>query len=126
MSLLVTQAEVQPLLPKVILNLITQSIITFDGVEAQATRIIVDETGIEVPATPDTRSALYDWVITPMAWIIAYLASAKLESASDDALRNYHDRYQEALRIVRQHRNAVKASNPTQAVSMGTIEGLLE
>ncbi|HRK05235.1 MAG TPA: hypothetical protein PLW14_09080 [Chlorobiota bacterium] len=126
MPRLVAQAEVQGLLPKSILNLFAQSLVNFDDVEREASRIIADETGIELPTAPAQRSALYDWTITPMAWIITYLASAKLESASDDALRTFHARYQEALRIVRARRNQPKASNPSVSQHTGTIEGLLE
>jgi hypothetical protein len=83
----------------------------------QALGIIKDKINIEIV---EDRPASMDWIITPFAWIVEFLAGDKLSGSSKEFEDRRNKKYEEAFRLLDLHR--VKESNTR--FKFGEIQGL--
>lgn len=93
---LVTFDEVKPFIQSG-LHATLQNNMYFQTYEDAAAIIIRDRTGIEIP---DDAEDAPDWVITPAAWIIQKLASARMPSKSDEFTKALETNYGIAMKIL--------------------------
>lgn len=118
---LVTQAEIEPLIPTFKLQLRQAG--NFEIFESSAAIIVVQHTGITIPDDASDRPAALDWAVQPMAWIIAYIASGSLQNVTDYQARKLEKDYDKAIALL-----AKRPLTDTTGHSAltGTIEGLYE
>ncbi len=70
-----------------------------------------------------TRPQSLDWVVTPFAWIVEYIALAHYQNISGEYLEYAKYKYKEALDICSANASPVKTGRHT---SIGTIDGAYE
>jgi len=124
MATLVAQEEIAGMVSDAIYQALNVTGV-YDRVEAEAAKLIRDESGITLPVSSAERPATYDWCVKPAAWIIQWFAADSLTSLSPETEQNWQQRYVEALRIIRNHRMQ-SSSQPGTSAYIGTIRGLYE
>lgn len=122
MPILVTHAEVRPLLPVSVHGILDQAG-TFDALEKEAAKMIRNKSGIDLPADPAQRLATMDWVLLPMAWLIGFLASQQVSSLTDESRAHFRALYDDAQEMLAT-RHA--SSDDGTASRFGTIQDLWE
>ncbi len=120
MSILVAHEEVRPLIPVAVHGILDQAGV-FDALEREAAKIVRDKTGIDLPAEPTSRLATMDWVLLPMSWLIAYLASNQVSNLSDESRQHFIGLYDEAVEALAA-RHASGSDGTTNR--FGTIQDL--
>lgn len=121
----VTLEEIAPLISVGVLKALTADSAKFETAESQAAIIIRDITGLAIP--DDERPATADWVVTPAAWIIQFLAANLVTGASPELERRYESQWRGAHKILENHplEKRGDSGDKTYALS-GTIGGMYE
>ncbi len=112
-----TYADIEPLLPRALRQIVQQD---FAQLEAEAAKIIRDYTQTPIPADPADAP---DWVRTPLALLIAYLAASAASALSPELQQQIESMRRQAYQILDLHRK--RQPEGTQA-RLGQIEGIYE